>query len=83
MNFSLILRSGSGKIGPVISDQGHIIADLQPASGKYDGIVHNPIHLEKQLSSIIGIAGHGLFCKIAHLVVVGSAEKGPYVLEPV
>jgi ribose 5-phosphate isomerase A len=62
-------RTGSGKIGPVISDQGHIVVDA-----RFDGI-DDPPGLCTALDAIPGLVGHGLFVNLATAMVV--ARQGP------
>ena len=51
--------AGACKDGPTISDSGNIIADAK------FGLIKNPALLCKELDSIPGLAGHGLFVNLA------------------
>ena len=65
----LRLRYGSGKVGPVISDNGNIIGDV------YFRNQFNPFEIEKELNNIPGIIENGLFPRGAHRIVIGYEEK--------
>jgi ribose 5-phosphate isomerase A len=54
-----IRLAGLSKDGPVISDSGNIIADAN------FGLIKDPAALCKELDSIPGLAGHGLFVGLA------------------
>ena len=58
-----------GKYGPVVSDIGGVIVDVQPPK-KF-----NPLELERELSSLPGIIETGLFVGLADYVVVGYENK--------
>ncbi len=67
-----VIRTGSGKMGPVISELGHIIVDAK------FGPISNPGLLDQQLNGIPGILGHGLFLHMADQVIVAkSTSSGP------
>ena len=61
------LREGSGKLGPVISDNGNFIVDCD------FGEIENPKELELSLNTIAGVVENGLFCNIDE-VILGSKE---------
>jgi ribose 5-phosphate isomerase A len=63
---SCVLRHGSGKHGPVITEQGNILVDVV-----FDQIGPG---LEKELKSIVGVVESGLFIDYASEVLVGSAS---------
>ena len=65
----VVLRTGSGKIGPVISDLGHPLLDAQ------FGPIADPAELDRRLSSIPGIVGHGLFIGMADHAIIGAVEN--------
>jgi ribose 5-phosphate isomerase A len=65
----LRLRYGSGKVGPVISDNGNIIGDV------YFHNEYDPFEIEKELNNIPGIIENGLFPKGAHKIVIGREEN--------
>jgi ribose 5-phosphate isomerase A len=64
-----ILRTGSGKAGPVITDNGNFILDVD------FGTVSNPLVLDQQLKSIPGIVETGLFCNMAKEAYIGQADE--------
>ncbi len=67
-----VIRTGSGKMGPVISELGHIIVDAR------FGLISNPGLLDQQLNGIPGILGHGLFLHMADRVIVAkTTPQGP------
>jgi len=69
------LRIGSGKVGPVISDNGNFIVDCD------FGIVENPKELEVKLNLIPGVVENGIFCNsMVDRVIVGT-EDGVRILE--
>ncbi len=63
------LRMGVKKDGPVITDQGNMVLDVQ-----FDAI-DNPAELEKTLNNIPGVLENGLFVGLAHLVLVGEIHN--------
>jgi ribose 5-phosphate isomerase A len=58
------VRTGSGKMGPVISDFGNLIIDAKFSS------IPNPAELDCQLNNLPGVVGHGLFIGMANQVIV-------------
>jgi ribose 5-phosphate isomerase A len=69
-----VIRTGTGKMGPVISELGHIIVDAK------FGPIADPTLLDRQLNAIPGILGHGLFLRMTHQVFVAkSTPQGPAV----
>jgi ribose 5-phosphate isomerase A len=61
-------RTGSGKDGPVISDNGNIIMDCD------FGPINRPALLAEELSMIPGLVEHGIFTN-ADIVYVGSEDR--------
>lgn len=59
------LREGSGKHGPVITEQGNLLIDVQMAKIGPSS--------EKDLKSIVGVVDSGLFIGYASEVLVGAA----------
>jgi len=51
--------AGACKDGPAISDSGNIIADAN------FGLIKDPAALGKELDSVPGLVGHGLFIGMA------------------
>jgi ribose 5-phosphate isomerase A len=62
------IRHGSGKLGPVISDLGHPIVNVD------FGPIADAPRLNNMLDSIPGVVGHGLFIGMADQVLVGRAS---------
>ncbi|HIC99305.1 MAG TPA: ribose 5-phosphate isomerase A [Pyrodictiaceae archaeon] len=63
----VVVRQGSGKDGPVISDNGNPILDTWPW--------HMPVHrYEALLDTIPGVVGHGIFLGYFNRVVVGYKD---------
>jgi ribose 5-phosphate isomerase A len=61
-----ILRESNKKVGPVITDNGNIIVDVN------FGLIHEPAELERKLKDIPGVVETGLFVKMADIVYVGK-----------
>jgi ribose 5-phosphate isomerase A len=61
-----VLREGTKKVGPVITDNGNVIIDI------YFGIIHNPEKLERELKMLSGVVETGLFVKMANVVYLGK-----------
>jgi len=69
-----MLRSGSGKLGPVISDLGHLILDVQFAP------IADAVRLDQQINSLPGVVGHGLFINMVDQVIIArSPVENPRV----
>jgi ribose 5-phosphate isomerase A len=62
------LRMAIKKDGPVISDNGNFILDVQ-----FEDILQ-PSQLEEEINNIPGVVENGLFCNMAHEVLVGTPE---------
>jgi len=60
-----ILREGTKKVGPVITDNGNVIIDVD------FGIIHNPAELERKLK-FPGVVETGLFVRMANVVYLGK-----------
>lgn len=69
------VRTGSGKLEPVISDLGHPIIDVR------FGPITDASRLDQQLNSIPGVVGHGLFIGMADQVVVARSPVESPVVE--
>lgn len=78
LGYAATLRCGSGKMGPVVSDQGHMIMDVKRAD-------HLPFRdvsaLCSTLSAMPGVLEHGLFVHMASTVIVGSNEQDPMIMD--
>jgi ribose 5-phosphate isomerase A len=61
-----ILREGTEKVGPVITDNGNILIDAE------FGLIHNPAGLEQKLKILPGVVETGLFVKMANVVYIGK-----------
>lgn len=64
------LRMGIRKAGPVITDQGNMVIDVE-----FDSIL-DPAGLEKTLNNIPGVLENGLFVGVTDLVLVGEVIDG-------
>jgi ribose 5-phosphate isomerase A len=60
------LRESQKKVGPVITDNGNVIIDVD------FGFIHEPAELNHKLKSIPGVVETGLFVKMADLVYLGE-----------
>jgi ribose 5-phosphate isomerase A len=69
-----ILREGKGKVGPVITDNGNFIVDVD------FGLIDAPDKLNSELKLIPGLVETGLFIKTSNIVYVGTSE-GVHKLE--
>lgn len=58
-------RIGKGKMGPIISDNGNLIADVKVKE------LGDPEELDERLRSVAGILETGIFPKLADLVIIG------------
>ncbi len=65
------LRVGTGKLGPVVSDNGNFILEC-------DMRIEDPKAMEKYLKSIPGIIENGIFTKFSTIIV--GTEDGYYKL---
>jgi len=64
----LKLRHGTGKCGPVFSDNGNMIADAD------FGELKDPPKLEVELKQIAGVVENGIFAKVCHVTYVGQQD---------
>ena len=62
------LRMGKMKGGPVITDNGNFILDVQFES------IEDPAYLEKELNFIPGVVENGIFSGVVDEVFVGTSE---------
>ncbi len=67
------LRYGTGKIGPVISDNGNVIGDVH-FKDAYD-----PRMMEKQLTLIPGVVENGIFPDDADRIIIGHSTSSDIV----
>lgn len=63
-----VLRTGTGKVGPVVTDNGNFILDVWMKK------INNPEKLNTQLKSIPGVIETGLFVGIADLAYVATRD---------
>ena len=63
------IREGTGKVGPVVTDNGNFIIDVN------FGLIKNPEELEKKLKMVPGVVETGLFVNMADLVYLGKRDK--------
>lgn len=63
-----VLRQGLRKDGPIVTDQGLWILDVD------FGPIPDPSELDQQLSSLPGVLEHGLFIGLTTDVLIGSAD---------
>jgi len=61
-----VLREGKGKVGPVVTDNGNFIVDVD------FGPIDAPDVLNAKLKSIPGVVETGLFIGIANIIYVGT-----------
>jgi ribose 5-phosphate isomerase A len=64
------IRTGDGKVGPVMTDLGNIIIDA------YFETIEDPRRLAQYLNNIPGVLGHGLFVNMVDQAVVGVYKNG-------
>ena len=62
------LRRAARKMGPVITDDGHVILDVRFEHQKHDK------KLEEQINSIPGVVENGLFINMTSKVYVGGQK---------
>jgi ribose 5-phosphate isomerase A len=64
-----VLREGTKKVGPVITDNGNFIIDA------VFGRIHKPAELELKLKAITGVVETGLFIKMADVAYIGKPDS--------
>ncbi|HUK28552.1 MAG TPA: ribose 5-phosphate isomerase A [Candidatus Acidoferrales bacterium] len=69
------LREGTGKVGPVVTDNGNLILDAD------FGQIEKPTQLERRLKMLPGLLETGLFLNIADSVYVGKKDGSVELLE--
>ena len=62
------LREGNGKVGPVVTDNGNFILDVD-----FDAM-RDPEELNMQIKAIPGVVETGLFLNMANMVCVGKRD---------
>jgi ribose 5-phosphate isomerase A len=63
-----IIREGTGKVGPVITDNGNLILDVN------FGLLRRPADLARDLKAVSGILETGLFVGMTDIVYVGKSS---------
>ena len=71
MNGQAELRMAHRKAGPVVTDQGNLVLDVQFEAG-----ITNPVDLERSVNNIPGVLENGLFVNLADEVLVGEVNDG-------
>ncbi len=61
-----VLRESNKKVGPVITDNGNVIMDVN------FGLIHKPAELELELTGLPGVVEAGLFIEMADIVYIGK-----------
>lgn len=74
MSAATTIRQGSGKAGPVITDNGNYVLDAD------FGVIEDPEALEAEINLIRGVVENGIFPGMAHEVRVGT-ENGVKILK--
>jgi ribose 5-phosphate isomerase A len=64
-----VLREGTNKVGPVVTDNGNVVIDA------YLGLVYNPAELERKLKILPGVVEVGIFAELAHIVYLGKSSS--------
>jgi ribose 5-phosphate isomerase A len=64
-----VLREGTKKVGPVITDNGNFIIDA------IFGRIHKPAELDLKLKAITGVVETGLFIKMADVAYLGKPDS--------
>jgi len=64
-----VLREGKGKVGPVVTDNGNFIIDVD------FGPVSTPKELDSLLKSVSGVIETGLFVEMADIIYVGKPTE--------
>lgn len=69
MNAKPVLRYGSGKNGPIITDNGNYIIDA------YFNLISEPQYLELKINSIPGVIENGIFTFAKTELIIGKTTK--------
>ena len=64
-----VLRAGTGKVGPVVTDNGNFILDVSMKR------IDDPRELDMNLKHIPGVVETGLFVDLADVVYVGTRDS--------
>ena len=68
LNLKVEPRIGKGKIGPIITDNGNMLADV------HAGRIEDPESLDERLRRVAGILETGIFPKLANLIIIGYPD---------
>jgi ribose 5-phosphate isomerase A len=63
-----VLREGKGKVGPIITDNGNVILDVD------FGLIRRPAELARNLKAISGVVETGLFVDMADAAYFGKVS---------
>ncbi len=69
------LRMGIKKAGPVVTDQGNLVIDVQYES------IDDPASLEVKINNLPGVLENGLFVGVADVILVGEIQDGKPVVK--
>ncbi len=69
LGYEATIRTGTGKIGPIISDNNNFIIDAKIE-------IKNPVNLEAMLNNIPGVLENGIFTKFDRIII--GTEKGAH-----
>ena len=69
------IRIAKKKVGPVITDNGNLILDVN------FGEIENPAELEREINSIPGVIENGIFSGMVNEVHLGT-KNGVKILKP-
>ena len=73
-NGDVYIRQGTGKLGPVVSDNGNFILDCE------FGEIEDPGELETEIKIVPGVVECGIFTNVADRVIVGRDGGETYEL---
>ena len=65
------LRMAVRKAGPVVTDQGNLVLDVQ-----FSGGISDPASLEQEINNLPGVLENGLFVNLTDQVLVGEIVAG-------
>jgi ribose 5-phosphate isomerase A len=63
-----VLREGKGKVGPVVTDNGNVILDVD------FGPIEKPAELAHKLKALSGVVETGLFIGLTNLAYIGTSS---------
>ncbi|AAK41253.1 ribose 5-phosphate isomerase A [Saccharolobus solfataricus] len=69
MGFTVKIREGSGKMGPIISDNGNVILDVSVKT-------ENLCEFDRMIKNIPSIVETGIFCKELYNKIILANEQG-------